>query len=74
MFLTILLAVGVPFAFLYAIHWLDMYGSDRPRIVAMCVAWGLVAFLLSFAVAIPSMLILPFALRLPQLQDPVRSA
>lgn len=31
-------------------------------------------FLLSFAVAIPSMLILPFALRLPQLQDPVRSA
>ncbi len=50
MFLTILLAVGVPFAFLYAIHWLDMYGSDRPRIVAMCVAWGLVAFLLSFAV------------------------
>ncbi len=29
-------------------------------------------FLLSFAVAIPSMLILPFALRLPQLQDPAR--
>ncbi len=29
-------------------------------------------FLLSFAVAIPSMLILPFALRLPQLQDPVK--
>ncbi len=29
-------------------------------------------FLLSFAVAVPSMLILPFALRLPQLQDPAR--
>ncbi len=29
-------------------------------------------FLLSFAVAVPSMLILPFALRLPQLQDPVK--
>ncbi|MBI5608796.1 MAG: hypothetical protein HY902_07930, partial [Deltaproteobacteria bacterium] len=28
-------------------------------------------FLLSFAVAVPAMLILPFALRLPQLQDPV---
>ncbi len=29
-------------------------------------------FLLSFSVAIPSMLILPFAVRLPQLQDPVK--
>jgi PAT family beta-lactamase induction signal transducer AmpG len=29
-------------------------------------------FLLSFAVAVPSMVILPFALRLPQLQDPDR--
>ncbi len=31
-------------------------------------------FLLSFAVAVPAMLILPFALRLPQLQDPVAVA
>lgn len=31
-------------------------------------------FLLSFAVAVPAMLILPFALRLPQLQDPLPAA
>jgi RsiW-degrading membrane proteinase PrsW (M82 family) len=48
MLLTIFLAVAVPFTFLYLIHWLDLYGSDRPRVVVACVAWGLVAFLLSF--------------------------
>jgi RsiW-degrading membrane proteinase PrsW (M82 family) len=49
MLLTVTLAIVVPIAFLYAIHWLDLYGSDRPRIVAQCFAWGLVAFLMSFA-------------------------
>ena len=50
MLLTLLVAIVVPMAFLYAVHWLDMYGSDRPGIVLTCVAWGLVAFLLSFLV------------------------
>ncbi|HZQ59731.1 MAG TPA: PrsW family intramembrane metalloprotease [Casimicrobiaceae bacterium] len=47
---TLLIAIAVPAAFLYALHWLDLYGSDRPRVVLACVAWGLVAFVLSFAV------------------------
>ncbi|MEP6655833.1 MAG: PrsW family intramembrane metalloprotease [Betaproteobacteria bacterium] len=46
--LTVLVAVAIPAAFLYFLHWLDLYGSDRPRIVVLCVAWGAVAFLLSF--------------------------
>ncbi len=50
MLLTIFLAVAVPLTFLYLIHWLDLYGSDRPRVVMACVGWGLVAFLLSFIV------------------------
>lgn len=49
MLLVVVLAVVVPTAFLYFIHWLDLYGSDRPRIVLLCFAWGLVAFVLSFA-------------------------
>src|SRR5206468_4167920 len=48
MLLTLLVAIVVPMAFLYGVHWLDLYGSDRPGIVLGCVAWGLVAFLLSF--------------------------
>jgi RsiW-degrading membrane proteinase PrsW (M82 family) len=50
MLLTAFLAVAVPISFLYVVHWLDLYGSDRPRIVLMCFGWGLVAFALSFIV------------------------
>ncbi len=46
--LTVLLAIVVPLTFLYVMHWLDLYGSDRPRVIVGCLAWGLVAFLLSF--------------------------
>lgn len=48
MLLTVVVAVAIPAAFLYFLHWLDLYGSDRPRIVVLCVAWGAGAFLLSF--------------------------
>jgi len=48
--LTIVLAIVVPLSFLYIVHWLDLYGSDRPRIVLLCLAWGLVAFILSLLV------------------------
>src|SRR5438067_716047 len=48
MMLTFILAIAVPATFLYVLHWLDLYGSDRPRLVMACVGWGLVAFLLSF--------------------------
>jgi RsiW-degrading membrane proteinase PrsW (M82 family) len=48
--LTILLAVAVPVAFLLALHWLDLYESERPRLVAACVGWGVVAFILSLLV------------------------
>ncbi len=48
MLLTILLAVAVPLTFLYVMHWLDLYGSDRPRVILGCLGWGLIAFLLSF--------------------------
>lgn len=50
MMLSIVLAVVVPISYLYIVHWLDLYGSDRPRIVLMCFGWGLVAFALSFLV------------------------
>src|SRR5262245_14590559 len=50
MLLTVFLAVAVPVSFLYAIHWLDLYGSDRPRIVLTCFAWGLIAFVWSFVI------------------------
>ena len=50
MLLTVFLAVAVPISFLYVVHWLDLYGSDRPRIVLICFGWGLVAFALSFIV------------------------
>ena len=45
-----LVAVTVPLLFLYAIHWLDLYGTDRPRIIVDCVLWGLIAFVISFAI------------------------
>lgn len=48
MMLTFILAIAVPATFLYVLHWLDLYGSDRPRLVVACVGWGLLAFLLSF--------------------------
>ncbi|MDQ6621161.1 MAG: PrsW family intramembrane metalloprotease [Pseudomonadota bacterium] len=50
MTLTILMAIVVPATFLYCLHWLDLYGSDRPRIILLCLGWGLVAFALSFLV------------------------
>ena len=46
--LSIVLAIVVPISYLYIIHWLDLYGSDRPRIVLLCFGWGFVAFILSF--------------------------
>jgi len=46
--LTVLVDLLIPAAFLYFLHWLDLYGSDRPRLVLACVAWGMVAFGLSF--------------------------
>jgi RsiW-degrading membrane proteinase PrsW (M82 family) len=45
---TVLVNFALPAAFLYFLRWLDLYGSERPRIVLACVAWGMVAFLLSF--------------------------
>ena len=50
MLVTVLLAVAVPLGFLYALHWLDLYGTDRPRTVLLCVGWGAAAFVISFAV------------------------
>jgi len=47
---TMLVAVTIPLLFLYAVHWLDLYGTDRPRIIIDCVLWGLVAFLISFTI------------------------
>ena len=38
MLLTVIVAIVVPMAFLYAVHWLDLYGTDRPAIVLACVA------------------------------------
>ena len=46
--LPVVLAVAIPLAYLYVLHWLDLYGTDRPKLVLLCVGWGLVAFLLSF--------------------------
>jgi RsiW-degrading membrane proteinase PrsW (M82 family) len=48
--LTILIAIAIPIIFLYSVHWLDLYGSDRPRTVLICFVWGLVAFLLAVLV------------------------
>ena len=47
---AIIIAIAIPLLFLYSIHWLDLYGSDQPRTVLACFAWGLVAFLLAFLV------------------------
>jgi len=55
---SILLAVAVPISYLFIVHWLDLYGTDRPRIVLMCFGWGMVAFLLSFAILRSSVLFL----------------
>lgn len=43
MLVPILIAVSIPLAFLYVIHRLDLYGSERPRTMLLCLAWGLVA-------------------------------
>jgi len=48
--LSVFIAIAVPVAFLYGVHWLDLYGTDRPRLVVRCFAWGLLAFGLSFLV------------------------
>lgn len=48
MLLTIILAIVIPVLFLYVVHWLDLYGSDRPRTVLLCFGWGLVAFGMAF--------------------------
>src|SRR4051812_36738838 len=63
MLLTAFLAVAVPLSFLYFVHWLDLYGSDRPRVVLACVAWGLFAFLLAVIVNRFCIYILGFPLK-----------
>ncbi len=50
MLLAILIAIAIPIVFLYFVHWLDLYGSDRPRTVLLCFVWGFVAFVLSVLV------------------------
>jgi RsiW-degrading membrane proteinase PrsW (M82 family) len=48
MIFPVAIAIAIPILFLYSVHWLDLYGSDRPRTVLLCFAWGFVAFLLAF--------------------------
>lgn len=50
MLITIAIAIAIPILFLYGIHWLDLYGSDRPRTVLLCFGWGFIAFVLAVLV------------------------
>ena len=55
-------------------QWRLSLRSDEKRWATLTAVGYTQLFLLSFAVAVPSMLILPLALRLPQLQDPVQDS
>lgn len=52
MLLVILIAIAItiPLIFLYSVHWLDLYGSDRPRLVLICLVWGLFSFIPAFLI------------------------
>ena len=47
MILGIVVAVSAPLLFLYMIRWLDLYASGSFQIVAICLLWGVVAFVLA---------------------------
>lgn len=50
MLIPILIAVSVPLAFLFMVHRMDLYGSERPRTMLLCLAWGLVALVAAYFV------------------------
>jgi len=48
--LAYLIAALIPLLFLYLVHALDLYSSGSFRVVVTCFVWGLIAFLLAFAI------------------------
>lgn len=50
MLIPILIAVSVPLAFLFMVHRMDLYGSERPRTMLLCLLWGLVALVAAYFV------------------------
>ena len=48
--LPLLVAIGVPLVFLYAVRRLDLYASGGFGVVIRCFLWGFVAFLASYLV------------------------
>lgn len=49
MILAYVIATLIPLLFLYLVYALDLYSSGSFRVVVTCFAWGLIAFLLAFA-------------------------
>jgi len=47
MIFAIVVAIAVPLAFLYLVHWLDLYATGSFRAVLLCLVWGGVAFFLA---------------------------
>jgi len=48
MILATVVAVSVPLIFLYLVRWLDLYASGSFQVVALCLLWGVAAFVLAF--------------------------
>lgn len=53
MLFAVIVASAVPLAFLYLIHGLDVYNTNRPRLILLAFLWGSVAFGLSYSVNHP---------------------
>lgn len=50
---SILIASVVPLVFLYIVKWLNFYETNRPASMFMALAWGVVAFAMSYLVDHP---------------------
>jgi RsiW-degrading membrane proteinase PrsW (M82 family) len=50
---AVLVASLVPLTFLYVIHRLDVFDTNRPRLILLAFAWGCIAFGCSYAVNHP---------------------
>src|SRR5947209_644409 len=50
---SILIASLVPLAFLFIVHWLNFFGTHRPNLIFIALAWGAISVLLSYLVDHP---------------------
>jgi protease PrsW len=71
-------SVGVPATFLYLVRRLDLYGSSAPRAVALCVWWGMAAFVAAYGGNVVAARWVPLAMVVtvvaPVLEELVKSA